>query len=116
SVVDFGCGDWQFSQLIDWSATQYLGCDIVPSVVAENRRRFERPNVKFVELSGDHVDLPTADLLIVKDVLQHWSNDAVLGFVPTLKRYRHVLVTNCVHPLGGETVNTDIPDGGFRPL
>ena len=33
SVTDLGCGDWQFSHLIDWSQVEYLGLDLVPEVV-----------------------------------------------------------------------------------
>jgi hypothetical protein len=25
SVVDMGCGDWQFSRLVDWNGAQYQG-------------------------------------------------------------------------------------------
>ena len=28
SVLDYGCGDWQSSKLIDWGARSYLGVDI----------------------------------------------------------------------------------------
>jgi SAM-dependent methyltransferase len=45
SVVDFGCGDWQFSRFIDWSGAQYVGIDVVESVVQNNRRMFGRPNI-----------------------------------------------------------------------
>jgi SAM-dependent methyltransferase len=27
SVVDLGCGDWQFSRYIDWSGIDYTGVD-----------------------------------------------------------------------------------------
>src|SRR5689334_20558292 len=29
SVVDAGCGDWEFSQAIDWTGIDYRGFDIV---------------------------------------------------------------------------------------
>ncbi|MEQ8767099.1 MAG: class I SAM-dependent methyltransferase [Planctomycetota bacterium] len=115
SVVDFGCGDWQFSQSIDWSGLHYTGFDIVSSVIEENRARFTTPGVEFRLFGGDFAELPDADLLIVKDVLQHWSNEAIHRFLPVLSRYKYSLVTNCVNPTG-ETENVDIEDGGFRYL
>ena len=45
SIVDVGCGDWQMSAAIDWTGIKYLGVDLVPNVIAENRRRFTAPDV-----------------------------------------------------------------------
>ncbi len=42
SVVDLGCGEWQFSRLIDWTGVRYLGVDVVPAVIEKNRPRFRR--------------------------------------------------------------------------
>ena len=115
SVVDFGCGDWQSSRLIDWEGVKYIGFDIVPSVIEENRVRYSRPNVEFRIFKDQFSELPITDLLIVKDVLQHWSNEAIQRFLPYVKRYRFALITNCVKPFG-PTVNGDIRDGDFRYL
>lgn len=115
SVVDLGCGDWQFSRHMDWSGVQYHGFDLVRSVIEQNQVRYGSANVQFSVFSGNFQDLPPAGLLIVKDVLQHWSNESVAAFLPHLKRYPMALVTNCVNPRG-ITVNKQIADGGFRCL
>ena len=115
TVVDMGCGDWQFSQYIDWSGVQYSGYDIVSSVVAENEAKYSKPNIRFNLYSGDPTELPAADLLLAKDVLQHWSNSSIQNFLPNLSRYKVALITNCVNP-AGETFNSEITDGDFRYL
>lgn len=115
SVVDMGCGDWQFSQFIDWTGIHYRGFDLVQSVVQTNQRRFAKPGVEFHRYAGDFTELPDADLLIAKDVLQHLSHDNILRFLPTLERFSQSLITNCVNP-HGPTVNKDIEDGEFRYL
>lgn len=115
SVVDFGCGDWQFSQAIRWDGIDYRGYDIVPSVVAANRLRHESANVSFHEIGTSFDTLPPADLVIVKDVLQHWSDETIRNFLPVLSRYRLALITNCVSP-SGVTENLPIADGDFRCL
>ncbi len=119
SIVDAGCGDWQFSRLVDWAAKRYVGVDIVPEVVAENRAAFLAENVEFV--TGDiRTDvLPAADLLVCKDVLQHWDVASIDAFVErNLDRYRYTLITNdlaSIH-IGPEMLNADIPIGHWRPL
>jgi SAM-dependent methyltransferase len=115
SVVDLGCGDWQFSKDIDWGAARYHGYDLVGSVVTRNIERFATDSIQFTLYSGEFAELPGADLLIAKDVLQHWSNASIERFLRILPNYRYALITNCVNP-SGETVNADIEDGDFRYL
>ena len=115
SVVDFGCGDWQFSRFIDWSGVQYQGYDIVESVVKNNQSVYSSENIQFHISPNDFNDLPAADLLITKDVIQHWSNASINIFLPHIKRYKYALITNCFNP-AGDTINNDISDGSFRPL
>ena len=45
SVVDAGCGDWEFSSLLDWTGIDYKGYDIVDAVVAANTKKYAKPNI-----------------------------------------------------------------------
>jgi SAM-dependent methyltransferase len=116
SVLDLGCGDWQFSRFIDWSGVRYQGFDLVRSVIERNRELYSATNITFHAYEGDLAQLPPADLIIAKDVLQHWSNQSVTNFLPFLKKYPLALLTNCVQPDGGPTANVDDADGGSRPI
>src|SRR5262245_16863715 len=100
SVVDMGCGDWQFSRSIQWGSIRYRGYDVVRSVIERNIAQYSTPNISFHLYSGNPEELPPADLLISKDVLQHLSDDAVAKVLPCLDRFKYSLVTNCVNPLG----------------
>jgi SAM-dependent methyltransferase len=114
SVVDAGCGAWEFSRAMDWSGIDYLGLDIVASLIETNQRRFGAPNIRFAAADIVRDELPPADLLIVKDVLQHLSNADITRFRAQLPRYRHVLIVGDVLPdsLTGEL--KDIRSGEFR--
>lgn len=117
SVVDAGCGDWEFSQAIDWTGIDYRGFDIVESVVVQNRQRHGRPNIQFFVGNIVEDDLPAADLLLSKDVLQHLTNQQVQAFLTRqLARYKHVLLTNGIDAQTLTAANTDIAIGGYRPL
>jgi 2-polyprenyl-3-methyl-5-hydroxy-6-metoxy-1,4-benzoquinol methylase len=76
SVVDAGSGDWTFSSAIDWNGASYLGVDIASDVIATVRTKYEKGNIRF-QVGDITDDLPAADLLISKDVLQHLSNELV---------------------------------------
>lgn len=96
SIVDVGCGDWQYMSRVDLTAVRYLGIDCVPSVIEANRVKYAKENVAFQ--CGDFLtlDLPSADLLICKDVLQHTSNQDILSFLPQLRKFKHCLLINDV--------------------
>jgi SAM-dependent methyltransferase len=115
SVVDYGCGDWQFSRLIDWDGVRYLGLDVVDSLIEHNLKTYRKDNITFEVLAGTPVELPDAELIILKDVLQHWSHQSIRSFLPKIAKCKFALITNCVNPYG-PTDNRDILDGDFRPL
>src|SRR5690242_14927069 len=47
SVVDYGCGDWAFSHLMDWTGIDYKGVDVVESVIRKNNKIWGSENIKF---------------------------------------------------------------------
>jgi SAM-dependent methyltransferase len=114
SVVDLGCGDWQFSKLIDWSGIDYTGID-VSGVVLANTKKYARPGVRFMQADGSRQELPQADLLIAKDVLQHWSNADVSKLIPKLTKFKYALITNGSHEIA-KIQNENTSTGGCRPV
>lgn len=115
SVVEVGCGDWQIGRLIDWSGIDYVGFD-VSSVIVRSLDAFVRPNVRFVLGDARAVELPRADLLLVKDVFQHWSNADILGFLPQLPRFTFALITNGTSLDPEAPLNQDINAGDYRAI
>lgn len=114
SVLDVGCGRWTFGAGVDWKGARYRGIDIVPSLVEQNRASF--PGGEFVVGDARRLEEHAGfELLLVKDVLQHWSNETVRAFLaqPALASFRHVLITNCDEE---RPHNVDISDGEWRPL
>lgn len=114
SVLDAGCGEWGFASAIDWKGARCKGLDISGSVIARNRALF--PDVAFEQADLRDLSPHTGfDLLIVKDVLQHWSLACIRGFLaqPALAAFRHVLLVNCDDEA---PANRDIPEGDWRPL
>jgi SAM-dependent methyltransferase len=134
SIVDAGCGDWEFSKEIDWGGASYLGVDI-SSVVIEKLGRYATDKIKF-QLGDVTEELPSADLLIVKDVLQHLPNSLIEKFIVNNlrpERYSWVLLTNdkwptlkacrlqpgsnlCKIEKERRPSNGDIEPGGYRKL
>src|SRR5882672_4828237 len=116
SVVDGGCGDWEFSQAIDWSGIDYKGFDIVESNITHHKEKHEKPNIQFFLGNLVELDLPPADLLICKHVLQHLPTRDVQIFLTQLTKYKHVLLTNSVNAKTMSAANSDSVVGGYREL
>lgn len=116
SVVDVGCGDWQFSRVLDWKGIDYIGYDVVGSLIKKNREKFGAKNIHFRHANGIELDLPKADLLICKDVLQHLTNEDVHKFISQFHKFKYCLITNDVNPKTLSSTNPQIERGGHRNL
>ena|ERR1041385_9056161 len=115
NVTDFGCGDWQFSRLIDWSGAKYLGLDIDSKLIEQNGSRYGSEQVCFEVAPTRFSDVASGELLLVKDVLQHLPTAVVQQFIAdVVSRFRFTLITNCVRPAA--SLNREIQAGDWRPL
>jgi hypothetical protein len=114
SIVDLGCGDFNIGKNFVQLTQKYDALDVVEELIAYNSRKFNFPNVQFSCLDIVIDDLPMADCAIIRQVLQHLSNDEVNLILPKLKRYKYLIVTEHV-PEGNFEANKDIVTGqGIR--
>jgi SAM-dependent methyltransferase len=116
SVVDAGCGDWVFSKEINWKGINYIGYDAVLSVIEENKNKYGKSNISFIQGDILSIDLPPADLLICKDVLQHLTNEDVLTFIKQLPKFKYCLITNDIDRATNTSQNQDIQRGDYRTI
>ncbi|MEX2164530.1 MAG: class I SAM-dependent methyltransferase [Sulfuricaulis sp.] len=112
SVVDLGCGDFRIGASIAKAVHTYIGVDVVPELVGELRSRFGSPTVEFLCLDIVDDNLPLGQLCLVRQVLQHLSNEEIRRIIPKLACYKWVLVTEH-YPAPGRPVspNKDKPHG-----
>ena len=116
SVVDVGCGDWQSSRFIDFGGARYTGFDVVESVIARNNKLYGNDLVGFHLMPSDMMSVQAGDLLIMKDVLQHLSDQVILRMQQTLfPKFRNILLVNSYRKLDTPQ-NIDIDTGSFRCL
>lgn len=116
SIVDIGCGDWQFSRFLHLDGIVYHGFDVVARLIDANRRRFGSDTVRFDVMPEDLAALPQADLLVMKDVLQHLPDAEIARFrAQVFGRYRFVLLTNSFEKIDSHR-NVDVRPGEFRCL
>ncbi|MDA7788008.1 class I SAM-dependent methyltransferase [Sphingomonadaceae bacterium] len=116
SVVDAGCGDFNWLRLIRKKLDiEYTGLDIVESVIINNKK-YQDARTQFHVADVISDPIPDCDLLIVRDVLFHLSFHDIEKFLFNLKdtNYRYLLTTS--HVFSREHKNTDIETGDFRKI
>lgn len=117
SICDAPCGDfnWIKRVLSEESSLSYTGIDIVPQLIDKNNKLYQTEKVKFIKGDICKDPLPKSDLLIVRDVLFHLSNQDLILFKENLRKtdFRYLLVSQHSH---GQENNKDILTGDFREL
>lgn len=84
SIVDVGCGDGLIGSRLQ--VEHYTGVDCVPSLLAENRKRYFGKNYLALDISEKYDTIPVADCLVCKDVLHHWPTETVKRLLDYLIR------------------------------
>ncbi len=110
SVCDLGCGDFNVGKELVKYTKNYIAVDIVPELIERNKQEFKLADLEFQCLDIAEDELPIADCAIVRQVLQHISNDEIKQVVAKLSSYDYVIVTEHV-PEGDFVPNIDIISG-----
>jgi len=110
SVVDLGCGDFNVGSKIRYLFGRYVAVDIAQEVLVENRNRYSEYDVDFVGLDVIRDEFPDADICIIRQVLQHLSNDDISQIVTRLGKYKVVILTEPL-PRSDFIPNLDQPTG-----
>jgi SAM-dependent methyltransferase len=115
-VVDLGCGDFAVGSKIRDLCGRYIACDVVPELIEFNKRRFGHLSVDFRVLDLVNDPLPGGDVVFVRQVLQHLSNNHISSFIPKLApNFRQLVLTEHVPLVNGFPPNIDKPIGpGIR--
>ena len=114
TICDLGCGDFNIgSQLLPF-AKKYFAIDNVPELIEHLKKQYPQKEVSFFCLDMVKDELPKADCVIVKQVLQHLSNKEIQEIVSKLYQYKYVILTEHT-PTGNFIPNIDmITDRGNR--
>ena len=114
TVCDLGCGDFNIGKQLTKYTKKYIAIDIVEDLVERNKTIFKAENLEFHCLDITKDNLPKADCIILRQVLQHLSNTEIETIANKLLNYKFVILTEHV-PVGNFEPNKDIISGqGIR--
>jgi hypothetical protein len=113
-LLDVPCGDFTWMEHVDLSGIDYIGGDIVPSIVEQNKRLHADESRRFMnlDLTGDR--LPNADVLLCRDCLVHLSYHNIRAVLANVARSNVGYLLTTSFP--GRNDNYDVSDGDWRAL
>ena len=116
NAVDLGCGDFTVGLKFRSFCDRYTACDIVPGLIAVNKTRFGDLGVDFRVLDLIVDNLPDGDIALIRQVLQHLSNDQIGKFIARASlRYKFLVVTEHLPSHANFKHNVDkLPGPGTR--
>jgi len=113
-VCDLGCGDFNIGKQLTKYTKKYIAIDIVESLIERNNKLFKAENLEFHCLNIVEDEIPKADCIIIRQVLQHLSNAETLKIIEKLKNYEYIILTEHL-PQGDFEANKDkIASQGIR--
>lgn len=115
SVFDVGCGDFNWMKEVDLTGIQYVGVDIVDSLIKENKQRYASDHVKFYCMDALTANLPKADLVMCRNVASTLPNDDVKALIDRIKKsHATYLLMECEAVRDANYSNQDIATGEWR--
>lgn len=114
TILDIPCGDFNWMKAVALEKVQYIGGDIVTSLIDNNSENYASQNIKFKELDLTIDELPNVDLIFCRDCLVHLSYKQICKAIKNIKRSNstYLLATSFVNA----TKNKDILTGEWRKL
>lgn len=112
NVVDLGCGDFSIGSKIRNHCNNYVACDIVSELIEFNSKNYANLGVDFRTLDMSSDELPEGDIVFIRQVFQHLSNEQIENALQKIiKKYKFLVLTEHL-PFSDEFIhNIDKPAG-----
>jgi SAM-dependent methyltransferase len=87
SVLDVGCGDWNWMSQVDLGDLNvYIGWDVEASMIRENQEKYGDEHVRFFDTSLLTCEtMPSVDLILARHVLIHFPNDEIVKVLDKMR-------------------------------
>ncbi|MEO1259592.1 MAG: class I SAM-dependent methyltransferase [Bacteroidota bacterium] len=114
TILDVPCGDFAWMNKMNLNNIKYLGGDIVPAMIENNRKRYSAHHINFKIIDICSNSLPKVDLIICRDCLVHLDfnkiHQAIQNIVDSESTYLACTT------FAKNKFNYDIKNGDWRTL
>lgn len=114
TLLDAGCGDFNWLKEVELDLDSYIGVDIVEELVSELTRKYANEYRSVLNLDIISDKLPQVDLILCRDCLVHLSFSQIFAALRNFKRSnsKYLLTTTFTRFVD----NADIEMGEWRPI
>ena len=114
SVLDAGCGDFNWIKEVNLDSVRYVGIDVVSEIITVNQRKYGKDSRTFANLDITSDQLPQVDVILCRDSLVHLSLRDIFATLENFERSGsiYLLTTTFVDYRNNEDIRT----GGWRRL
>ncbi len=112
AAVDVGCGDFNIGSRLVPMFEEYLALDVVPELIEFNKEKWAHTGAKFkvADITADTI--PPADVVLVREVFQHLSNQHIASALDNIRNNFSFLILTESRPGSGDyAANLDKPTG-----
>ena len=113
SITDIGCGDFNIGKDACNFVEKYFATDVSREIIERNRIKFKKlKNVEFIHANACIDPIPQADLVTIRQVLQHLTNQQIESILENIEKSgaKFALVTeHMVRPDRMAAPNIDLP-------
>jgi len=114
SILDIPCGDFYWMKEIDLGSISYVGADIVDDIISHNYEHYSQGNNIFKKLDIRSSELPKVDLVLCRDLFQHFSFNDIKESLSNIKKSNSTFFLTTCHSL--TTSHEDIETGKHRKI
>lgn len=122
NMVDTSCGDWNWMKRIQGNLCNYIGIDIVDSIISTNKKQYENDNTTFictdfVSFLKSNPDI-SIDLVFCRHTCEHLPKEYIFDFFLECKRVAKYLLITTKKTSPGEVCNQELslPSKIYRPI
>jgi len=115
TIVDLGCGDFNWMSQVDLSSVEYDGYDIVREAILAASKH-TASNIAFHHADILNMKIQKADLVICKDVLIHLPDIDALKLLESIRSSGSRLLASTTAPGWNNMFRHGLQPGEFCPL
>lgn len=115
TIVDLGCGDFNWMSQVDLENVEYDGFDIVREAILAASKH-TASNIAFHHADILNMKIPKADLVICKDVLIHLPDTDALSLLESIRSSGSRLLTSTTSPRWSNLFRCGMKPGEFSPI
>jgi hypothetical protein len=108
TVLDIGHGDWSMWEKYKFSDVDYLGVDVYEKVTENLNTLYETKNRKFKSLNVVTEKIPTREVCISKDVLQHLPTKDIIQVLNKIDKFHYLIICNDFYKINAKDLTKSL--------